>query len=370
MSTSLSDENFLPPVKTLSTLEKIAEIPEPLRVALEANPNRFAFRANDYYLGLIDWTDPDDPLRRLVIPAMSEGDDWGSLDASNEADVTVVRGLQHKYKRTAVLLCSNSCAAYCRYCFRKRLFNEGNNEVPRDISAGIAYLRSHAEISDVILTGGDPLMLGTGRLSEIVNAVRAIDHVRTIRIGTKIPAFNPWRILEDDNLCTMLKHNSSRNDLIYIMAHFDHPRELTKPAVASISRLIESGARCLNQCPLIRGVNDDPSVLADLFTHAALAGCPQYYLFQCRPTSGNRAYCVPIVQAYHLFIESRRNLPGILLTSRYVVSHETGKIEIIGIDERCIYTRYLRAKDPNLEGQVVIYRRDDNALWIDELSRL
>src|SRR5690606_32856344 len=122
------------------------------------------------------------------------------LDASNEAAVTVEKGVQHKYRDTALLLCNEVCGAYCRYCFRKRLFMDGNDEVSIDVSRGIEYIRQHPEINNVLLTGGDPLLMATRRLREILARLREIPHVKIIRIGTKMPAFNPWRVLDDPEL--------------------------------------------------------------------------------------------------------------------------------------------------------------------------
>ena len=117
----------------------------------------YVFRANDYYLDLIDWSDPDDPIKQLIIPRIEELNDCGRLDASNEQAVTVDHGVQHKYADTVLLLCNEVCGAYCRYCFRKRLFMNDNDEVTNEVSAGIAYIRSHPEASNVLLTGGESI---------------------------------------------------------------------------------------------------------------------------------------------------------------------------------------------------------------------
>ena len=119
------------------------------------------FRANDYYLNLIDWDDPSDPIRQLIIPRQEELNEWGKLDASNEESITVARGVQHKYVDTVLLLCNEVCGAYCRYCFRKRLFMDVIDEVTNDVTEGIEYIRQHPEVNNVLLTGGDPLLMST-----------------------------------------------------------------------------------------------------------------------------------------------------------------------------------------------------------------
>ena len=144
------------PVHYVTDLSRIPEIPEAERARLSEVAQRYAFRANDYYLGLIDWSNPLDPIRQLVIPRQEELTEWGRLDASNEAANTPMKGVQHKYPHTVLLLCNEVCGAYCRYCFRKRLFMNDNDEASLDISEGLAYIKAHPQVTNVLLTGGDP----------------------------------------------------------------------------------------------------------------------------------------------------------------------------------------------------------------------
>ena len=355
-------------VRHVRSIAQVPNIPAAERAKLGKVVERYAFRANDYYLGLIDWQDPKDPIRQLIIPREEELADWGSPDASRESLVTVARGVQHKYPDTVLLLCNEVCGAFCRYCFRKRLFMTGNDEVNLDVSEGLRYIADHPEITDVLLTGGDPLLMGTRRLVEIFEALSAISHVRIIRIGSKMPAFDPWRILRDEGLQAALREYSAPTRRIYLMAHFDHPRELTDAAIAGIDCFIRNGAICVNQCPLIAGVNDDPAVLAELYQRLAWAGCPPYYLFQCRPTSGNKPYTVPIVRAWHIFDQAIRKGSGLARRARFVMSHESGKIEVLAVDDSRIYMRYHRAKVAANRGKLLIYERNDDACWLDQLE--
>lgn len=348
-------------------ISKLTQIPEDVRKDLERVAQKYVFRANDYYLGLIDWNDPKDPIRQLVVPRVEELDDWGKLDASNEAAVTVEKGVQHKYRDTALLLCNEVCGAYCRYCFRKRLFMDENDEVSIDVSRGIEYIRRHPEINNVLLTGGDPLLMATRRLRDIFARLREIPHVRIIRIGTKMPAFNPWRVLDDPDLLEAISTHSLPDRRIYVMAHFDHPRELTPDAVRGIEALQKAGAIVVNQCPLIRGINDDPKVLQEMFEKLSYIGAPQYYVFQGRPTAGNAPFEVPIVEGYFVVEEAKRRVSGLAKRARFAMSHETGKIEIVGVDDRHIYMRYHRAKNPADEGRFMVFERDDEAFWLDQL---
>jgi KamA family protein len=258
---------------------------------------QYAFRINDYYYNLINWDDPKDPLRRLVIPSEDElNPTVGKLDACNEASYTPVRGCQHKYSDTAILLVNEVCGAYCRYCFRKRLFMNDNNDATLNCEEGLEYIAEHEEITNVLLTGGDPLIMSTGRLEPIINAAASIPHVRIIRIGTKMAAFNPHRIVDDMSLLRLIKEYCNKQTQIYIVNHFDHPREVTPTAQEAIRRLRKVGAQTLNQCPIVRGVNDDARTLGSLFRELSFMGCPQYYVFQGRPVESNESYTVPIVK--------------------------------------------------------------------------
>jgi KamA family protein len=337
------------------------------RESLRAVVDKYPFRASDYYLRLIDWSDPNDPIRQLIVPHPDELTDWGKLDASNENSVTVADGVQHKYPDTVLLLCSGMCGAFCRFCFRKRLFMDISSRAPADIRQGLRYVARHPEVTNVLLTGGDPLLLSTRRLVKIIRALRQIPHVRIFRLGSKMPAFNPFRILEDDELLDAFSTYSTPEKRIYLMTHFDHPRELAPPAAACIDACLRSGVICANQCPLLRGINDDPKVLGELYARLSFLGCPPYYLFQGRPTAGNVAYTVPIVEGWHILQDAMALGSGLARRARFCMSHERGKLEILAVDDRFIYMRYHQAKDPRNLGRFLKYHRDDHALWLDEL---
>jgi len=315
---------------------------------------------------LIGGSDQDGPIRQLVIPRGEELNDYGALDASDEAANTVARGVQHKYPDTALLLCNEVCGAYCRYCFRKRLFIAENDEANNDVTAGIDYIRAHPEISNVLLTGGDPLLMSTRRIAEILGALAEIEHVRIIRIGSKMPAFDPWRLRRDSALWEVLREHP-RHQRIYLMAHFDHPRELTAEALAELQTWHAAGVTTVNQCPLIRGINDRPEVLAELWSRLSYAGCPPYYLFQGRPTAGNAPYEIPIVEGWRIFQQALRCGSGLARRTRFVMSHASGKVEILAVDRTSIYLRYHQAKHAGDLGRFLVAERDDAAGWLDEL---
>ena len=358
--------NKAKPPKYLTKLAQIPQLSETERNDLEKVNEEFVFRTNDYYQSLIDWNDPNDPIRRIVMPDVRELDDWGQLDASNEEKYTKVKGLEHKYTSTALLLVNEVCAAYCRFCFRKRLFMDENDEVTKDITEGLEYIREHQEITNVLLTGGDPMIMSTSKLEPIIKQIREIDHVKIIRIGTKIPAFNPHKIVNDPSLHKMIKTYSTDEKKIYIMAHFNHPRELTEIAVKGLNMLMQSGAIVLNQTPLIKGVNDDPEVLAELFNQLSFIGVPPYYVFLCRPTLGNEPFAIPVEEGYEIFEKARNKCSGLAKRARLVMSHESGKIEMVGMSDGQVFFKYNRSVDIQNDANFLTFESNPDAYWFDD----
>ncbi len=349
-------------------IDDIPQLSDREKARLREVTNFFAFRSNEYYLRLIDWDNPNDPIRRLIIPNEDELSDWGEMDACNERSITVRKGVQHKYASTALLLVHEVCNSFCRYCFRKRLFINSGNEVTYNIDEGIEYIKEHEEVNNVLLTGGDPLVLPTRRLEKIIKALREIDHVRIIRLGTKMIAFNPYRFINDPELLEMLSRYSQPDRKIYIVCHFDHPREITPQARQAVHMLQKAGCILTNQNPIIKGISDKPSVMSELWNKLSYMGMPQYYVFQCRPTAGNEPYAVPITEAYFKIEEAKRRCSGLAKRLKYVMSHESGKIEVVGVDDNFIYMRYHRAKLEDDEQKFVVCYRDDEAYWFDHLT--
>ena len=355
--------------KYLTKIEQLEQLSEQERVELKKVTDKFAFRGNSYYLSLIDWDDPDDPIRKIIIPHLQELEEWGRLDPSDEKTYTIMPGLEHKYNSTAVFLVSNVCDGICRFCFRKRVFIDPQSAYLRDLPAALQYVKQHREVTNVLLTGGDPLVLTTSKLENIVRQLSEIEHVQIIRIGTKIPAFNPYRIIDDPALLEMIETYGTGRKKIYVMTHVVHPRELTDVAVKAVGLLQRAGAMLANQTPLIRGLNDNPEVMAELLRQLSFIGAVPYYIFQCRPALGNKAYTVPIERGYEIVEQAKSRLSGLAKRARYAMSHSTGKVEIIGKTKDLVYFRYHRAADDQDSGRCLAFKSNPNACWLDDYEQ-
>ncbi|WP_195576277.1 KamA family radical SAM protein [Paenibacillus sp. 1001270B_150601_E10] len=352
--------------KYITNIDKILEIPEQDRNKLKAITEKFVFRVNEYYLKLIDWNDPMDPIRKLVIPNEGELMEYGRWDASDEDTNYAVPGCQHKYKTTALLMVSEVCGAYCRYCFRKRLFRNDVKEAMTDLEPGLTYIEQHPEINNVLLTGGDSLILATPKLEMIFKRLRAIKHVKIIRLGSKIPVFNPMRIYEDEALLSLIREHSSVDQRIYVMAHVNHPREITREAKRGFDALHQAGAIVVNQTPVLKGINDDPKVLAELLDKLSWAGVTPYYFFVNRPVAGNREFVLTLQEVYRIVEKAKSMTSGLGKRVRLAMSHTSGKIEILAIEEGKAYLKYHQSRD-NEYGKFMVLDCPREAAWFDDL---
>ncbi len=352
--------------KYVTDIDKITQIPEAERAKLKKVTEKFVFRVNDYYLNLIDWNDPNDPIRKLVIPSEGELQEYGRWDASDEDTNYVVPGCQHKYKTTALLIVSEVCGAYCRYCFRKRLFRNDVKEAVSDVEPGLKYISEHPEINNVLLTGGDSLILSTRRLRMIVERLRAIDHVKIIRFGSKLPVFNPMRIYEDEELLQLIREHSTPEKRIYVMAHVNHPREITEEAKRAFQALHDAGAIVVNQTPVLKGINDDPVVLGELLDKLSWAGVTPYYFFVNRPVAGNKEFVLTLEEIYRIVEEAKARTSGLGKRVRLVMSHTSGKIEILAIENGKAYLKYHQSRDGEY-GKFMVLDCPKDAAWFDDL---
>lgn len=248
--------------------------------ALERIAAIYPMRISPYYLNLIEY--PGDPIWRQAVPDPLELDDpQGLIDPLDEENLSPVPNLVHKYPDRALLLISNQCPVYCRFCTRKRKVGRPEMHITEEtITAGLDYLRRTPSIGDVLLSGGDPLMLDDHTLNDILTRLRRIPSVQTIRIGTRIPCTLPARITP--HLATML----ATHHPLFINTHFNHPRELTPEASQACALLADAGIPLGCQTVLLRGVNDNTETLAALFRGLLTMRVKPYYLFQIDQTRG------------------------------------------------------------------------------------
>ncbi|GAA0383513.1 KamA family radical SAM protein [Paenibacillus motobuensis] len=352
--------------KYITNIDKVTQLSQIERDQLRPITDKFVFRVNDYYLNLIDWDDPNDPIRKLVIPNTGELREYGRWDASDEDTNYVVPGCQHKYRTTALLIVSEVCGAYCRYCFRKRLFRNDVKEAMADVTPGIEYISRHPEINNVLLTGGDSLILATSKLRNILEQLRAIEHVKIIRLGSKIPVFNPMRIYEDPDLLQLISEFSSADKRIYVMAHINHPREITAEARKCFEALHKAGAIVVNQTPILKGINDDEKVLGELLDKLSWAGVTPYYFFINRPVAGNSDFVIPLRRAYELVEGAKARTSGLGKRVRLSMSHTSGKIEILAIENGMAYLKYHQSRDDEY-GKFMMLECPEDAAWFDDL---
>jgi lysine 2,3-aminomutase len=246
---------------------------------LQQAVDNFEFRISPAMVELIE--KPGDPIWRQYVPDLQELDVVdGVLDSLNEEGDSPVPNITHRYPDRALFLVSPVCAAYCRFCTRRRKVGDPEKIPLAQLESGFRYLEEHEEIRDVILSGGDPLLLSDRRLGLILERLREIKHIDIIRIGSRIPCHLPERITTD--LCRVLR----KHHPIYINTHFNHPAELTPKAVKGLGRLADAGVPLGCQTVLLKGVNDDVEVMKELMQRLLTARVRPYYIFMCDNVAG------------------------------------------------------------------------------------
>lgn len=306
-------------------------------------------------------------LKYIVQPSFQEFNSPGNLDTSGEQDNTVVPGFQHKYAQTGLLLVTDRCASYCRYCLRKRMVGKDSDEIAADFAQIAQYIRGHPEITNVLLTGGDPFVLSTAKLDKMLDHLLPIPHLDSIRFGTKTLAYQPKRF-EDPALPALFQRIHEAGKAAVIVTHFDHIGEISVKAEHNIRSLRAQGVQFLNQTVLLARVNDDPEILAATFAKCHQMGIRPYYLFQARPVKGASHFQVSLRRGIEIARRINQRLSGIQKTFKYIMSHHTGKIEILdlGADGR-VYMRYHQNKSPEKIGKIFCRTYLEGACWLDDL---
>lgn len=339
--------------KSLTTPDAVADVfgldPETAR-RLAA---RFRLRINPYYLGLIKAK--DDPLYRQVVPDARElEDEAGVEDPLAEDQDSPVPGIVHRYPDRVLFLVSHECAAYCRFCTRKRMVGDAAKMDPRQIARGLDYIRAHTEIRDVIVSGGDPLLLSDDRLEAVLQPLRAMPHVEMIRIGTRVPCFLPQRVTA--RLVRMLK----RYHPLFMNVHFNHPDEITPQAERALKRLADAGIPLGTQTVLLKGVNDDPAVMKRLMQKLLANRVRPYYIYQADLVAGTAHLRTRVEKGLEVMQHLRGWTSG-LAVPHFVIDSPGGggKIPLLphyvqSLTEREVVMR-------NYEGRVHVYRQVQDA---------
>jgi KamA family protein len=407
-------------VKHLDTLTERAGLSADERLAVRAVATVLPFRTNEYVVErLIDWdAAPDDPIYRLVFPQadmlphadvaeisglLARGAPQAEISAVAHAVRTRLNphpagqlafnipeladeplpGVQHKYPETVLVFPKQgqTCHAYCTYCFRWAQFvDEPDLKMATDDMVRVtAYLRQHPEVTSVLITGGDPMIMGEAVLRRYIEPLLGpgLEHLESIRIGTKSLGYWPQRFVTDpdaDDTLRLFEEVAAAGKSLAFMAHFSHPRELEPPLVAEAVRRIRSaGGVIRTQAPLIRSINDDPGIWAGMWRTQMRMGMVPYYMFVERDTGPQGYFAVPLYRGHQIFRDAYASVSGLCRTVRGPsMSATPGKVCIDGVvevaGEKVFALHMIQARNPDLVGKPFFARFDPNAIWLSDLE--
>ncbi len=309
-------------VTTVDSLSRALHLtPSELEGARRAEREGLPLGITPYYLSLCDRHDPSCPVRKQCVPEAREAHEAPGdlIDPLGEVAHEVAPGLVQRYPDRVLLLATDRCAVYCRFCTRSRMVGDGGGAVSLEkLAPALAYIREHAEVRDVILSGGDPLAMTTDRLVRLVAAVRAIPTVETIRLATRVPVTLPMRITAE--LVRALKPHHP----LWVMTHFNHPKELTRQSIAACTRLADAGFPVMNQTVLLAGINDREETLEALFRGLVRARVRPYYLLQADPVRGTSHLRTPLARGLEIMAALQGRLTSIALP-RFICDTPGGK---------------------------------------------
>ena len=403
--------------KHLGDIPQIQGLHPEQRLAIEVVASVLPFRVNSHVIeSLINWDDvPNDPIFRLTFPQkdMLSNEDFNTMAAllkagANRKEIHAAAqeirqhlnphpagqleknvpqwqdeplpGVQHKYRETLLFfpLEGQTCHAYCTYCFRWAQFvgDKSLKFASRDGDTLVDYLHAHPEVTDVLFTGGDPMIMKTSILRRYIEPLLAIPSLRTIRIGTKALAWWPYRFTTDkdsDDLMALFEEVVAAGKHLAVMAHVSHPRELTHPAAeAAFRRIRSTGAEIRCQAPLIRGVNDDPEVWASMWKTQIRLGAIPYYFFVERDTGPKNYFEVPLARALDIYTQAYQQVSGLARTVRGPsMSCTPGKVLIDGVatvaGEKVFVLKFIQGRDAAWGNQVFFAKYDEKATWFTDL---
>ena len=307
-------------IQNLAQLESRLPLTPEERAGTILAGKKLALGITPHFFNLIDREDPDCPIRRQVVPRIEESNTAPDemQDPCGEDSNMPVPGLVHRYADRVLLLVTDRCASYCRYCTRSRVVSgAGEQELTMDLEGAFAYLEKHPEVRDVLLSGGDPLLLSDSKLDAILTRLRQIPTIEFIRIGTRIPIFLPQRITTD--LLNVLK----KHHPLWMSVHSNHPKELTQEVRMALGRLADAGIPLGNQSVLLKGVNDRADTLKSLFHKLLLCRVRPYYLYQCDLISGSAHLRTTIREGQEIMEQLRGHTTGYAVPT-YVVDGPGG----------------------------------------------
>ncbi len=339
-------------VTTVEALEKALRLtPDEREGARRAVEAGFPLSITPYYLGLCDRRDPACPVRRQCVPTASESVEVvGDLrDPLGEEEHEVAPALVRRYPDRVLLLATDRCGVYCRFCTRSRMVGDGGGVIGADkLRVALAWIRAHPEVRDVIVSGGDPLLMATEKLAAILGAVRAIPTVETIRLATRCPVTLPQRVTSE--LVRALKKLSP----IWVMTHFNHPKELTPASTRALARWVDAGFPVMNQSVLLRGVNDDADVLETLFRGLVQRRVRPYYLLQADPVRGTGHLRTPLSTGIAIMERLQGRLTGIALP-KLIVDTPGGKGKVPVLPDYIVARGDGRTSLRTFRGEIVDY---------------
>ena len=342
---------------------------EKLKLVTERSP----INIPRYYLSLINLKDKNDPIRKLSVPSDNEILMEGGLcntieDPYGDDKYNKGNGIIHKYSYSALILVADYCSMFCRHCFRKRMVGLKNTRTIGDFKKAAKYIEEHDEITNVILSGGDPFLMKTSRLKVILQRIININHVNYVRIGTRAPVVYPMRFF-DANMMEYLKF-FNKNKSLYIPTHFNHINEITDISREAILKIRESGITVNNQAVLLKGINDSSEDIKNLMEGLVRIGVNPYYLYQCMPTPRvKRQFQVPLKTGIDIVDKAKERLDGYAKRFKFIIAHDIGKLEICGRIGDNLYLKQIHSRPEEIDksSRLMIRQLNNKSGWINDL---
>lgn len=329
-----------------------------------------------YYLSLINESNLNDPIRKMALPSEDELVVAGAMgettkDPYGDDKHNKGNGVLHKYPYSALIVATDYCSMYCRHCFRKAIVGLPNDKTVENFQRAAKYIREHKEITNVIISGGDPLLINTRRIKKILHSLVDIEHVNYVRIGTRTPVVYPMRFFDDELLECFEEFNKHKT--LYLPTHFNHVNEITDVAKEAVLRIRQTGVTVNNQAVLLRGVNDSVDDIENLMNGLVTIGVNPYYLYQCMPVSRVRHHFqVPLKQGIDIVDTAKQRLDGYAKRFKFIMGHDIGKIEICGrIEEKLILKQiHSRPEEPERASRMMVMKLDDKSGWLDDMNEI